>query len=261
MQPCTPTAVQWVSKGDVDLFTVALVGADGSGKTTLAHRLVETLPMPSRYVYMGINLEASNLVLPTTRLLLELRRMRGRRPDMRGPFDPSMRKPVPRSMLKRMASTTKSVLRTVNTLAEEWFRQAVIAVYQRRGNVVIVDRHFLFDYYFHHVMHKDVRLAAGDRLHGRILDRFYPRPDLVICLDAPAEVLFRRKGEGNLQILENRRQEYLQLHGIVKDFVVIDASLPQAMVLELVQDLICDFTQTWQKRRLALRGDRQRGAL
>ena len=233
-----------------DLFTVALVGADGSGKTSLANRLLETLPLPVKYVYMGINLESSNLVLPTTRLLLEIKRLRGKRPDMRGPFDPSLRKSAPRGILKRTAAGLKSSLRTTNTLAEEWFRLAVVASYRRRGFIVIFDRHFLFDYYFHHVLHKDKLLSTADHLHGYILDRYYPRPDLVICLDAPAEVLYARKSEASLDLLENRRQEYLQLRNVVKDFVIVDASRSQEQVLNDVNILICDYNQSWQKKTL-----------
>ena len=47
------------------------------------------------------------------------------------------------------------------------------------------------------------------RIHGYNLRRLYPRPDLVILLDAPAEVFFARKGEGTLESIESRRQEYL----------------------------------------------------
>ena len=50
---------------------VALVGADGAGKSTIT-RLLETAPLPApvKRIYMGVNLEASSLMLPTTRLLV-----------------------------------------------------------------------------------------------------------------------------------------------------------------------------------------------
>ncbi len=67
------------------MFTVALIGADGSGKSSVSRHLERTLPFPTKYVYMGVNLEASNLVLPSTRLLLEWKRARGRRPDLSRP--------------------------------------------------------------------------------------------------------------------------------------------------------------------------------
>ena len=46
-----------------------------------------------------------------------------------------------------------------------------------------------------------------------MLNYIFPKPDLVICLDAPGEVLFSRKAEGTIELLEQRRQEYLQVSG------------------------------------------------
>jgi ABC-type branched-subunit amino acid transport system ATPase component len=51
------------------MFTVALIGPDGAGKTTIGRRIEHTLPLPVKYVYMGVNLDSSNHMLPTTRLL------------------------------------------------------------------------------------------------------------------------------------------------------------------------------------------------
>src|SRR5690606_16626163 len=50
------------------VFTVALIGPDGAGKSTISRKVVEMLDIPAKYLYMGVNLEASNLMLPTTRL-------------------------------------------------------------------------------------------------------------------------------------------------------------------------------------------------
>ena len=223
------------------MFTVAIIGADGAGKTTVTRRLVESLPLPVRYVYMGINLEASNLVLPTTRLWLEMKRSRGKRPDIGGPADPTLVKPRPKGYLKRLARGLKTALRVANLMAEEWFRQSVVWFYQIRRFIVVFDRHFFFDYYFHHILHPDVNLSLSERLHGFVLNRFYPRPDLVVCLDAPGKVLFARKGEASASLLERRRQEYLQLQGEVKNFVRVDAMQPLDQVVEEVSAHIQQF--------------------
>src|SRR6185295_10579351 len=48
-------------------LTVALLAPDGGGKTMLATELAKRFFLPSRYIYMGSNVEASTVGLPTTR--------------------------------------------------------------------------------------------------------------------------------------------------------------------------------------------------
>jgi hypothetical protein len=43
--------------------TVALIGIDGAGKSTVAHEVVSRLPFDASYLYMGVNLEASPVML------------------------------------------------------------------------------------------------------------------------------------------------------------------------------------------------------
>jgi thymidylate kinase len=241
----------------MSMFTVALIGPDGCGKTTVAKRLAQglpangspasALPLRAKYVYMGVNLETSNLLLPTTWLLLRMKRWSGRRPSMTGPPDPARRK-RPRGLLRRAAAGIKSWLRLANLLGEELFRQLVIAFW-RRGRIVLLDRDFFVDYYAH-----DVAPARGasrswtSRLHGYVLRHFYRRPDLILFLDAPAELLFERKREGTVDLLERRRQEYLRLKEQSPHFHVLDASQPLERLLEEAQRRIREFQQHWGTR-------------
>ncbi|HSD81046.1 MAG TPA: hypothetical protein VLB47_10305, partial [Solirubrobacteraceae bacterium] len=70
---------------------------------------------------------------------------------------------------------------------------------------------------------------------------FYPRPDLVIFLDAPPEVLHARKGEGTPASLARRRREYLQLAETTEHFAVVDATQPLDDVVGQVTQLLRDF--------------------
>lgn len=211
--------------------TVALIGPDGAGKTTVSRALPDVLDIPVHYVYMGVNLEASTVMLPTTRLALELKRLRGNRADMvaRSAKRPGRK----RGPLKN----AKSALRTVNWIAEEWYRQLVARRYARKGGVVVFDRHFLPDYYVHDVAGTDSNRPFSSRLHGYFLKR-YPLPDMAILLDAPAEVLYARKPESTIEFLEQRRAEYRHLHAFARESVVVDASLPLAEVLDQVSAAI-----------------------
>ena len=218
--------------------TVALIGPDGAGKTTVGRRLEATRDVPIRYLYMGVNLDASGVMLPTTRLALALKRRRGGRADMVASSHGGPRKPKPTGLVRRALAGARSGARIANWMAEEWFRQILAWYYQRRGYVVVFDRHFFADYYAYDIAGDRRERPLASRLHGLLLDRIYPKPDLVICLDAPAEVLSARKGEGSLEWLEQRRQEYLQLRAVVPRFEVVDASRSPDEVARDVAELI-----------------------
>lgn len=207
--------------------------------------LPSALPdVPMKRVYMGINLESSNLMLPTTRLLVQLKRARGGRPDMAGSLEGGYHRPASNQPLKRAARWLKAWLLLGNRMAEEWFRLMVCTWYRWRGYHVLFDRHFFIDFYFYDMQYSDQRQPLTRRIHGYVLKHFYPRPDLVICLDAPPEVLFARKGEGTLESLEQRRQEYLSLRQVLPAFAVVDATQPTAQVVAQTAEIIRRFIIT-----------------
>jgi len=218
-----------------------LVGPDGAGKTAIGRRLERTFPLRVKYVYMGNNLDSSNLMLPTTRLLAWIKLVRGGKPDVAGPPDPKQSKRPPESVVRRSAARLKASLYLANWIAEEWFRQQLAWYYQRRGNIVLFDRHFFADYYAHDIAASDRARPLSSRVHGFMLERIYPKPDLMILLDAPAEVLLARKAEGTLEALARRREEYPPMRGLVRHFAIVDASQPEDDVARAVADVIWDF--------------------
>ena len=223
-------------------FTVALVGADGAGKSTIARSLPEHLPFPSTYMYMGVASASSNHALPTTRLAHAVRRSLGRSED-HGPPD-AVDSNGGRGGGRGPLGQARAILRLANRLAEEWYRQGLVWSARARGRVVIFDRHFYLDYHAHHIAPTGGPPRRWtDRLHGRLLSRAYPRPDLVIHLDAPPEVLLARKGEGTLESLARRQAEYVAIAAEFEDFIVVDAGRPLEVVRAEVVDRIVEYAQ------------------
>ena len=222
------------------MFTVALIGPDGAGKTTVARRLEHSLDLPAKYLYMGVNWDASDHLLPSTRLIQAIRRARGKDSGPGGPPElpskPTRSDPVSRRILR----SGWRALSLANRLAEEWYRQILAWRYVRRGVIVVFDRHFFSDYHASDVV-GDVQSSWGRRLHGLLLSRVYPKPSLVIFLDAPPALLLARKGEGTLESLERRRQDYLALAAHTPHFVTLDASRPLEEVVRDVADTIESF--------------------
>jgi thymidylate kinase len=215
------------------MFTVALIGPDGAGKTTIGRRLERSLPFRVKYLYMGVSADSSNVLLPTTRLRRALRRGPERRT--------SSVSPAAASPGRRVLGAARAAARLVNRLGEETFRQLVTWYHLQRGRVVIFDRHFYPDYYVHDVAVNRASLSWARRVHGFFLARLYPKPDLHILLDAPAEVLHARKPEDTVEALERRRREYFAFMATTPSLAVVDASRPVDEVAREVEGLILQF--------------------
>ena len=236
------------------MISIALIGPDGAGKTTVSKKLDALLPVPVKYVYMGVNPEASNIMLPTTRLLVWIKRLRGSNPGVAQQSNSGTGKLRPKSLPKRMIGQLKSNVRIANRIGEELFRQGVAWYYQRRGYVVLYDRHFIADYYVDRDLYNQQKQTLSSRFRKFLLERVYPQPGLVIYLDAPAEVLLARKGEGTLESLDRRRREYLALSARTKNFVVVDALQQEDVVAQEVSRVIMDFYRSKTGRTIASSG-------
>ncbi len=221
------------------MFSVALIGPDGAGKSTITRVLLESAPFTLKYIYMGINIKASNFALPTSRFVEYLRRGRHDRNAERSRTVTESSRPGGDRKLY-LGAKLWAAGRLANCLAEEWYRQLLSWSYQARGYIVLYDRHFLFDFSLDGV-DSDV-WTFERRVHRWILTRLYPRPSLVIYLDAPAEVLFARKGEKTLEELENRRQAFIRQGTQVRNFVRVDGTQQLNAVCAEVSKLIAEYS-------------------
>ncbi len=215
---------------------VALIGVDGAGKTTIAKKLLKSFPMPLKYIYMGTSILSSNFALPTSRLILywKLRSYRktakqsgSALPEAISNHDLEHRN-VNRSMIGATA-------RSLNRMAEECYRQVMAWIYQLRGYIVLYDRHFIFEYT--PKVHKQNQ-RVSDRIHLWFLEHLYPRPNLVFFLDAPLDVLMRRKSECPQDHLQSHRQALREQAKEMDNIVYIDAGQPFEGVYEAVSEHI-----------------------
>lgn len=179
--------------------SIALLGADGAGKSTLARQLAREPFIGARIIYMGTNPDASTVALPGTR---RLRTWAGNTAARRGP---------PYRALARAIGFT-------SRLMDQWFRYALARYHRRCGRFVVFDR-------FVHDADLDVEVpSVVARVRRRVLEVGCPLPDLLVLLDAPGTVLQARKKEDPLDKIERQREAYLRLSARLPELIVLDST-------------------------------------
>jgi thymidylate kinase len=118
----------------------------------------------------------------------------------------------------------------------------------------------LFDRYYHDLLVDPIRHRYGGPMRlAQLAGRLYPRPDLVILLDAPADVLHARKHEVPLEETARQREAYLELVQSLPCGHVVDASMPIHKVVADAEKIILDHLATRTARRLKLEGRKYAG--
>jgi thymidylate kinase len=173
-------------------MSVAVLGPDGAGKTTLAEALRSSTRLPAAYVYLGVWRES--------RFEAQLRRILGAR----------------------------LALRLVTLMV----KRGLIAWHRGRGHLVLLDRYTL-----------DADLPSDDlglkaRISATLVRRTNAEPDMMILLDAPAELMYARKGEHGVVELQLRREAYLAMIKRFPQMVVIDAEQSPDEVRRQATELI-----------------------
>ncbi|GAA4286211.1 hypothetical protein [Georgenia daeguensis] len=187
-------AVSWVRRRTAPApgVSLALLGLDGAGKSTVAARLLADVPWPTVSLYLGVWRESA--------------------------ADHALRHVLGARLLLRLGRLTTTALR---------------ARYHRAlGRVVLLDRHVI-----------DAVLPSPDldwkgRVTAALVLRTAPDPDRLVFLDAPAEVVFARKGELTPDELERRRAYYRSLDGRFPQLVTVDATQPLEQVVREVNALL-----------------------
>lgn len=226
------------------MATVALIGADGSGKTTIANMLLKSPPVKMKYLYMGLNIESSNYALPTSRFVYKLKLLKYKKKN----------KDLKNIKLKNLSlhelnddrytdtrNRLGAIARLINRLAEAWYRQLISWIFQIRGYVVLYDRHYIFDSATNQTDKADKNRRLTSKIHHWMIHNMYCKPDLTILLYAPAEILYERKKEADLEYLEERTRSFLSIGKRLENFVKVDATQPIEKVFRDVYNTTREF--------------------
>jgi thymidylate kinase len=111
-----------------------------------------------------------------------------------------------------------------------------------RGYSVLCDRHYLFEYCPDSPSNQKTDALLSERIHNRLLSMLYPQPNIVVFLDAPAEVLHARKPEWTIEYLNTQRRRISEQGQAVNGFSVVDASQPYDAVVAEVTRKVCELT-------------------
>lgn len=224
------------------MSTVALVGVDGAGKTTICKSLAESLPLPAKYIYMGLSPISSNVALPTTRLA-GLLRVRAYKKEANGSGTRPWKEVSTHDLHYRPAKLGPMgvAARALNRLAEFTYREIISWWFQRQGYVVVYDRHPVFETAGLAADRGTEKWKYRTRILHWLLSTICRQPDLVIFLDAPSEVLYTRKHEATPEFVKQRRRVILEQGANMANFVRIDATQPVDRVLAEVTQLVVEF--------------------
>jgi thymidylate kinase len=111
----------------------------------------------------------------------------------------------------------------------------------------------IYDRYYYDLLVDPTRYRYGGSMAlAKVIGYLVPRPNLVILLDAPAEVLQSRKQEVSLEETARQRTAYLELVQGLPNGYVVDASKPLEQVVADVENIILNFMTERTVWRLGL---------
>ncbi len=85
----------------------------------------------------------------------------------------------------------------------------------------------VFDRYYYDLIVDPCRYRfGGPKFAPIVINKFIPKPDLIILLDAPVEILLQRKQEVSFSEAERQRTEYLNLIKKLPSSVVVNSAQP-----------------------------------
>lgn len=201
---------------------VTFLGPDGAGKTTIIKGIEEGLGTAFRH---------------TRRFHL--------RPRMFGRFRHEVNEVTnPHAAQQRglLASIAKVVF---------WGLDYTFGYLTRIRPLLIRSSLVCFDRYYHDLMVDPHRYRyGGPQWFVKLIGRIIPKPDLVILLDVPPDVLQQRKREVTPEESARQRDAYRKLVENNSRGIIVDASMPVDEVISTVSAVLLDHMEDRVARRL-----------
>lgn len=200
-------------------LVVAILGSDGSGKSTVIDRIQQDIAPVFRRLQ---------------RYHLRPGVKAGRTSSVPNPHDVTPRNPW------------MSVLKLIFWWVEYWLG-FMFKVWPQAIQSTLV----IFDRYYFDLLVDPLRYRFSEpKGFARLVAKLIPQPQLVIFLDAPAEVIHSRKQELGLEELERQRQAYRALVQAMPNGYIVDASRPSDQVAHNVEKILLDFMANKTANRL-----------
>jgi thymidylate kinase len=204
---------------------IAIMGPDGAGKSAV----IDAIRQQFRFAYHKVKC-----------FHLRPKSLRPGKTAQQAVTDPHGRPP---------RGTILSVLKVFFLIADYWLGFALtIAPAMRRSQLIVFDR-YIYDLL---VDSKRVRYG-GPAWLLRLAARIVPRPDLVILLDAPADVLWSRKQEVPFEEVMRQRARYCEVASKLPFAKTVDAAQPLADVIRDVDAVIVEYYELRTRERLRLK--------
>jgi len=204
-------------------LSVAVLGPDGSGKSAVASALTSATRAVLPFTAVSVH-HLYERVLPR---LSELKKGRLRR-----------RPSAPAVVHNPHGKTAHTALGSLFTLGysmlDQWLSQFLFVRSRLGRNTLLCHDRYMIEI----VVDPKRFRYGGPQWLARAFSRITPRLDLVVLLDAPAEVLQSRKQEVEFKETKRQREAYRALVSALPNGHVVDANRPLPPVVEDVRRIL-----------------------
>jgi len=217
-------------------LTIALIGPDGVGKSTVISELSNSFPLGIKSVYMGWSDHENTLKLPTSKWLY-----RRYNKTKTSPITEASADNASPQKEQVMASTQKIHWKQfpgiVNEIAEQYTRYFYAKYYKFRGAFVLYDR-YVYDQFIFNSTAKEEEIKPQDKILAKFFKHFFPEPNLTILLAGDAELIHQRKNELPAEEIAKRIALYEKIGSTMKNFHVIDVNVELKLEIKHITQII-----------------------